>query len=800
MADERAVRARLGVPAGAERVIIFGESSHWDPDWLFTAEEYYRRRIRKILDKAVAELLEEPRRVYSIECVFFLKMYWDRNPERQDLIRELVNQGRMRLTGSGITTPDTTLPETEAILRDYLIGQEWLRQNGMTPEPRLAYLPDDFGHSPALPSMLHALGYDMAAIARIDGCYFPGADYRLPSYYPRPGSSAELLQKQLKTADFIWRGPDGSTVLCHWNPFTYFQGDSLALFGLGRWMGIEAGVPARSGRAVAKKIDGYVKRLAPLARTPYLFCPIGCDFVEPIRGLIELLDGYNNRRFRETGVWAQNAGLDDYLELVSCHREKLPELALDPNPYWMGFYSSRPEMKMRCSRLARDLIRAESALAPSPEYDQDPEIARELSAAWETAAVSNHHDFITGTAPERVWLKEQLPMLERAQARADKLLQKAGAVAGAGAAALSGALPQWGLSRGRLTVETSWYVIELDEAAGGGITRWLDPESGAAKLAGLGNELVSYKDSGGLWRMGHEFNGGVFREKARAGASRASLSAVEEHHALRVEAESILEGARFVRRLWFTGDSPVVRMSLEGGAPRRRTICCRFRTALSPAGLCMDVPGGVVQRPLIKIYDPTFWAAASFAHLRDVASGQGLAVFLGGPASVSANGRGVVEWVGLRNAPRERAFGVLPVPSCPARGDDTSSHTLDYALWFTGSGDWRENRLLAAARRMRADFAGNGAAAQEAGNGFTISDPEVIIGAVKRASRGQGLIVRLFRFGKSADDIRLRWGKGPILKAALCDARERDLQPLSVDRGEAVVPARTSLITVRVRL
>ncbi len=797
MENETELRARLGIPAGAERVIIFGESSHWDPDWLLTSKEYYRRRIKKILDRALAELQKEPRRIYSIECVFFLKMYWERNPDRQDLVRDLVNQGRMRLTGSGITTPDTTLPETEAILRDFLIGQEWLRANGMTQEPRLAYLPDDFGHSPALPSILQALGYEMAAIARIDGCYFPGADYRRRSYFPRPGSSAELLEKELKTADFFWRGPDGARVLCHWNPFTYFQGDGIALLGVGRWMGIEAGVRARWRRAVARKVDGYVKRLWPLARTPYLFCPIGCDFVDPIADLVALLDGYNDYRFRETGVWAVNAGLDDYLDLVSCHREKLPELPLDPNPYWMGFYSSRPEMKQRAGRLTRDLIRAESALAPSAEYEKDPAIARELDAAWETAAVSNHHDFITGTAPQRVWVKEQRPMLEQAQARADALLRKARAVSGAEPETTPGALPRWSRSGGRVTVETRWYVIELEEAAGGCITHWTDPESGRAMLAGLGNDLVMYRDSGGLWRMGHEFNGGVFRERARASDSGAALTAFEEPHALKVEAECVLEGARLIRRLWFSADSPAVRMSVEGGAPARSTITCRFSAALSPAVLAMDVPGGVVERPLQKIYDPTFWAAAGFVHLRDAASGKGLAIFPGGPASVSADANGVVEWVALRNAPIERAFGVLPVPSCPARGDDPGRHTLDYALRFTTAGDWRANLLPAEARLARAQFDGGGPAGRAAG-GFESSDPKALITAVKRASRGDGLIVRLMSFAGSAGEFRLRSRDRAIRRALLCDARERDLSELTIDEAEAVVPARAGVVSVRV--
>ena len=45
------------------------------------------------------------------------------------------------------------------------------------------------------------------------------------------------------------------------------------------------------------------------------------------------------------------ASLSDYLDLVDCHRGTLPRLTLDPNPYWMGFYASRPGLKRACRRL-----------------------------------------------------------------------------------------------------------------------------------------------------------------------------------------------------------------------------------------------------------------------------------------------------------------------------------------------------------------------------------------------------------------------------------------------------------------
>jgi len=82
---------KLGIPDDAERIIIFGESSHWDPNWLMTSKEYYRFRIRKILDQAIHELEAEPRRVFGIECVFFLKMFRERNPDKCNSIGSLVN-------------------------------------------------------------------------------------------------------------------------------------------------------------------------------------------------------------------------------------------------------------------------------------------------------------------------------------------------------------------------------------------------------------------------------------------------------------------------------------------------------------------------------------------------------------------------------------------------------------------------------------------------------------------------------------------------------------------------------------
>lgn len=779
-AREAALRERLGIPATAQRVLVLGESSHWDPNWLLTSHEYYKMRVEKILDQALDALVASPSRVYSVESIFFLRMYHERREDRRALLTQMLNEGRLRLIGAGVSSPDTLVTPLEGLLRDYLTGAEWLKSVGVVQTARVAYFPDNFGHSPCLPSMLRALSLPYAGITRIDGMFFPGTDYRPESEYPAAGSSAERLLKDERSLTFRWQAPDGSEVLCHWNAFGYGHGDLLGHLGLTRWMGLPLARASRSIPRLIKQVDALVAQLSPLSRTPYMFCPIGFDFVSPLAELPHLIGNYNQAAFESTGTYVVNAGLDDYLDLVSCSNDKLPTLSLDPNPYWMGFYASRPQLKRSHWDLVARASRIEAAHALAVE-GSDESAQRTLAQVWDSIAFSNHHDFVTGTSPDRVFFKEQRPLLAVARAKLD------GLEARTVPAARSEVVADGGLSTHRegdlLVIDNGFLAVTFDAARGGAIREVRDLRDGTVLLGRDSFDLTVYRDGGGLWRMGHEFRGGRFSYLCSASEERAELRCERRGDALEVSVETPLDGHSVLRRIRLKRGSRFLWLSSRGDAKTDRTVHARFALPWSSPTATMGCAGGTIGRESVRHFDPTYWPAQGFVHLRDPVSDRGLVLFPGGVGSISFDGKGALSYVVQRTARLERAWGVLPVLGFPAAGRERGAHEAELAVTWTRSGDHRANHLAGLAQAVSQGH--EDLEIRHVSTSCIVSDQRVSVIAFKRASNGHGQVVRLFAPDGYDDRVMLSLKGFEIMEAIRCDALERDLEPLSVEEGAA---------------
>lgn len=300
--------------------------------------------------------------------------------------------------------------------------------------------------------------------------------------------------------------------------------------------------------------------------------------------------------------------------------------------------------------------------------------------------------------------------------------------------------------------------------------------------------------------MGYEFKGGAWKEEIRASNLPVELRILEQNESLEISCTMELNGEVIQRYMWFRQDSPVIRFRVVGRAPPKRTITARFATCISAFELVMDSPGGVIVRPPQKLYEPTFWPLHKFVHIRDKDTGSGLAILQRYPGALSYQPGGRVELIALRNATREKAYGLIPIPANPAEGFEKQCYAFDYALVFTPSGDWRQNGIADFAYSMMGGFwdQSNGTALKEAVSSLVTTDrADVWVTALKSAWRGCGVIVRLATLSSLGEPVVVTFQKRDVKWAFLCDARERDINPLEVQNGRVLLTMPGTIATLR---
>jgi hypothetical protein len=422
-----------------------------------------------------------------------------------------------------------------------------------------------------------------------------------------------------------------------------------------------------------------------------------------------------------------------------------------------------------------------------------------LKQAWAAAAESNHHDFITGTSTNSVVYKCQLPLLHKAQSKVDSVLNDlVTSLPPVAAANPAPRPPEWSREGSLLKVRNQYFALTLDRDKGGCIVEWMDIASGKSILCGPANDLILYRDSGGLWRLPWEYPGGLFAEVTRAGKSPCSFDVGEKEGILEARIVTDFEGVAVTRLVRFRTDSPYVEVTISGSTKKDRTVVCCFPLH-SPGRISMDVPGAVVTRPEHTIYDPTYWAAHSFVNVEQP-NGPGMFVTFSRTASVSISPSGL-QFIAVRYINSERTVSNKALVAFAAKGD-TKEQTLSFAFCATPLAEPHGRGMNAASAQISEIWDSAiekriGAAAKEA---VTVDDSSVRIIGVKDAELGEGIIVHLFSDRVGGQEIRLRVKDRPVLEAWSCDARERDIARIKIVEGQAVVPVTSPIICIRVHL
>jgi alpha-mannosidase len=412
---ERSLRQRHGIRDDDTTLLFLGMDAHMDWDWLNTFQDLVttgnggsQGSVQTIINDAWRLMIGSQGKTlypYAACEMGFVRAALETVPGLISQFREYDLGKQLGIEGGGITSPDNLLSHGEVFIRNYLLGTDWLRSTlGLSSS--FAYMPDDFGHDAQLPVMLAAMGFTGVSFSRLPGSW--------ASSQTQPLDGGDSLWQELMAsgADFSWQASDGSTVLAHMMQHGYQQGNGLKDY---------CDDPSQAVTVV----QGYLDANQASSPAPCVYVPCGNDFALPIPCLVQIADAYNAAA-PTPGVTAVAATLPEYMAVVAewaAGGGDLATRALDPTPYWTGFYATRPALKILHHAAARALLGAEAlgaiadTLKTADALAWAPVAAARRSAitqGWEALVPSTHHDYITGTAVDSVYTEEQLPLLETA--------------------------------------------------------------------------------------------------------------------------------------------------------------------------------------------------------------------------------------------------------------------------------------------------------------------------------------------------------------------------------------------------
>ena len=165
--------------------------AHIDTGWLWRVRDSIGKCARTFA--AQADLIEKyPGYIFgasSAQHYAFVKAHY---PNLHQRIQKLVKADRWEIQGGMWVEPDTNLPSGESLIRQLLYGMKFIRQEFGVECP-IAWLPDVFGLSAALPQILAGAGVRYLLTKKPHWSRF--------NAYP--------------DTTFRWAGHDGSEVLVH---------------------------------------------------------------------------------------------------------------------------------------------------------------------------------------------------------------------------------------------------------------------------------------------------------------------------------------------------------------------------------------------------------------------------------------------------------------------------------------------------------------------------------------------------------------------------------------------------------
>ena len=336
--------------ASAHRVVATGHA-HIDSAWLWPVRETVRKCTRTFAN--VLDLLDRHEDMV-FACSSAQQWSWvqKHSPALWERMAARAREGRFVPVGGMWVESDTTMPGSEALARQFVLGKRYfMTELGIEPED--VWLPDSFGYSAALPQIATAAGARWFLTQKLSW----NDTNRLPH------------------STFLWEGLDGSRLFTHCPPVdTYSAELTAAELARAQRQYREAGHGSLSlvpfghgdgGGGPTREMLARARRTADLEGSPRVRLGTVRDFFTEAEA-----------ELTAPAVWSGEL----YLET---HR---------------GVYTSQLRTKQG-NRRSEHLLRAAELWATTAAVRTGlPYPAEALAGAWRTVLLQQFHDILPGSS------------------------------------------------------------------------------------------------------------------------------------------------------------------------------------------------------------------------------------------------------------------------------------------------------------------------------------------------------------------------------------------------------------------
>jgi len=360
---------------------------HYDPVWWNTQGAYTSEWVQDppgrqangfALVHAHLEMARrEPEYKFVLAEVDYLKPYWDARPEDRADLRRFIAEGRVEVMGGAYNEPNTNLTSPETTIRNLVHGMGFQR-HVLGADPATAWQLDVFGHDPQFPGMAADAGLTSSSWAR-------GPHHQ---WGPTQGGHVDRMQF---CSEFEWIAPSGRGLLTHYMPAHYGAG----------W-----GMDSSTSLADAENATyALFDRLKKVALTRNVLLPVGTDYTPPNKWVTAIHRDWASRYTWPRFVCAIPREFFAAVRAELAQRGCAPSpQTRDMNPIYTGKDVSYIDTKQANRAAENAVLDAErfavfAGLMTGVDYPQAA-----LAKAWVQLAYGAHHDAITGSESDQVYL------------------------------------------------------------------------------------------------------------------------------------------------------------------------------------------------------------------------------------------------------------------------------------------------------------------------------------------------------------------------------------------------------------